>query len=255
MAQVFLNLLNNAAKFTEIGGKIAVTAEVQGGDVTIAVSDSGIGIPRDMLGKIFDMFAQVDSALDRSYPGLGVGLTLAKRLIELHGGALSAESEGPGRGSRFIVRLPMLGAAGGEASRAPPDGTNALLSTSRRLLVADDNEDFATSFAMILQAMGNEVKIAHDGLAALEVAAAFSPEVAFLDIGLPKINGYELARRLKAAPNTRHTLLVAVTGWGQENDKRQASDAGFDHHLVKPVEPHQIQAVLLKARSGQGPTG
>jgi signal transduction histidine kinase/ActR/RegA family two-component response regulator len=254
IAQAFQNLLHNAAKFTPIGGEIAVTAELQGADVTITVSDSGIGIPREMLGKIFDMFTQADTALDRSYPGLGVGLTLAKRLIELHGGSLGAESEGPGRGSRFIVRLPMLLVPDTDASRAIPEDRNDLLSTRQRLLVADDNEDFATSLAMILEAMGNEVKIAYDGLEALEIAQTFSPEVAFLDIGLPKINGYDLARRLRAAPNTRHTILVAVTGWGQESDKRQAKDAGFDHHLVKPVEPDQLQAVLLKARAGQDAT-
>jgi CheY-like chemotaxis protein len=187
------------------------------------------------------MFMQVDRTLDRSQAGLGVGLTLAKRLVELHDGSIEAKSDGPGRGSEFVVRLPLAYAR--VADRDPsiplrPEGPG------RRILLADDNVDFATSLGELLSARGHNVRIAHDGAEALREAEDFRPEVAFVDIGMPKVHGYEVARRMRAAPGTARTLLVAVTGWGQENDRRRAREAGFDRHLVKPVDPQEIEAIL-----------
>lgn len=250
LAQVFVNLLNNAAKFTGVGGSIRFEAERHNGDLVVTVTDNGIGIPADMLPVVFDMFAQVDRSLEREQAGLGVGLSLARHLIELHGGTIVAASGGPGQGSTFAVRLPniaetevvkpsgMVAASGADASR-------------HRVLLADDNVDFVESLSLILQVMGHEVRVAHDGAEALEVAATFEPEFSFLDIGLPHLNGYELARRLRELPVTRESILVAVTGWGQEDDKRRARDAGFDHHMVKPVDPEQILHVLATFRRAQ----
>ena len=246
LAQVFLNLLNNAAKFTDPGGRIGCTAELQNGHVVVTVADTGIGISREMLPLVFDMFAQVDRSLERTFAGLGVGLTLAKRLLELHGGTMEARSEGLGHGSAFIVRLPVISPSTA-AGALPREQTVGLRSESRRILLAEDNEDFSSSFATILRAMGHEVLVTHDGLSALEAAHVFKPDVAFLDIGLPKLNGYELARRIRASADGVRAVLIAVTGWGQENDKRRAREAGFDHHLVKPVEPDQVEQILASA--------
>ena len=244
LAQAFLNLLNNAAKFTDAGGSITFTAELKDSELIVTVADTGIGIGAEMLPVIFDMFAQVDRSLERAQTGLGVGLTLAKHLIELHGGTITADSEGLGRGSRFIVRLPAITASVRDTATPEGDVPTASATAKHRILLADDNDDFAISLAMLLRAVGHEVRVAHDGLQALEAAAAFKPDFAFLDIGLPKLNGYDLARRLRELPATRHSVLVAVTGWGQEDDRRRAREAGFNHHMVKPLEIHQIQALL-----------
>lgn len=244
LAQVFLNLLNNAAKFMEAGGNITFAAELDDAELVITVADTGIGINAEMLPVIFDMFAQADRSLERSQAGLGVGLTLVKHLVELHGGSIVAHSKGLGHGSQFIVRLPVVvqpeedAAARGEASVGGPAGAKF------RILLADDNADFADSLALLLRALGHEVRVAYDGLAADEAATGFRPQFAFLDIGLPKLNGYELARRLRASPATRQTVLTAITGWGQEEDRRQARAAGFAHHLVKPVELPALQKIL-----------
>jgi two-component system, sensor histidine kinase len=244
LAQVFVNLLNNAAKFTGVGGRITFEATQQNGELIVTVTDTGIGIPPDMLPVIFDMFAQVDRSLEREQAGLGVGLSLAKHLVELHGGTIMAASIGLGRGSAFTVRLPNLA----EPVASNPARTGSLAAdpgtAGHRVLLADDNVDFAESLALILQLTGHEVRVAQDGATALEVAAEFAPDFAFLDIGLPRLNGYELARRLRELPATRQSVLVAVTGWGQDDDKRRAREAGFDHHMVKPVEPDQILDVL-----------
>ncbi len=249
LAQVFLNLLNNAAKFTEPGGRISCTAQLEDSQVVVTIADSGIGIAPEMLPTVFEMFAQVDRSLERTFAGLGVGLTLAKRLLELHGGSLEAHSAGLGRGSQFVVRLPVTAALAADSAPLPDSTSGTRLDARRRILLAEDNEDFSTSFAMILRAMGHEVHVAHDGLSALEAASVFKPDFAFLDIGLPKLNGYELARRIRALPGAQHVTLVAVTGWGQENDKRRAREAGFDHHMVKPVEPDQVEQILTRAYS------
>ena len=244
LAQVFVNLLNNAAKFTSPSGQITFTAEAEGEVLTVRVGDTGIGLSPDMLPVIFEMFAQADRSLEREQAGLGVGLSLARHLAELHGGSIEASSAGLGHGSTFVLRLPCVVPAvaeeTGAGSRPNLLGETPVL----RVLLADDNIDFVESLSLILQVSGHEVRVAHDGAAALEVAAAFLPDFAFLDIGLPRINGYDLARQLRQAPATRQCVLIAVTGWGQEDDKRRAREAGFDHHMVKPVEPDQILEVL-----------
>jgi signal transduction histidine kinase len=243
LAQVFSNLLHNAAKFTAPGGRIDVRGERDDDRVTVRVVDNGVGIAPDMLGQVFEMFAQADHSLERTQAGLGVGLTLARRLVELHGGTLEATSEGLGRGSQFIVRLPVARA---RPLGAPDAALPATLpvAAGRRVLVVDDNEDFANSLALILRAMDNDVRVAHDGAAALEVARQWQPQIGFLDIGLPKLNGYELARKLRANAGTSTMALVAITGWGQEKDRQLAVEAGFDRHLVKPVEPARVLDLL-----------
>jgi signal transduction histidine kinase/ActR/RegA family two-component response regulator len=247
MAQVFLNLLNNSAKFTAVGGSIAFSAQLKEGELIITVTDTGIGIETAMLPVIFDMFAQVDRALERSNAGLGVGLTLVKHLVELHGGSIVAHSEGLGRGSQFSVRLPVVASRGDAPTAQTAADASAPARARLRILLADDNEDFADSLAMLLRALGHEVRVEHDGLRAAEAAAEFKPEFAFLDIGLPRLNGYELAHSLREAPTTCHTVLIAVTGWGQPDDRRRSGEAGFAHHLVKPVEFDSIQQILNNA--------
>ena len=245
LAQVLLNLLNNAAKFTEAGGRIELGATLEAGELVAHVRDNGIGIAPEMHEKIFEMFAQADRSLERSAAGLGVGLSLSRRLVELHGGTLEARSEGPGRGADFIVRIP---AAQGAAA-AGRDARDS----HHRILVADDNRDFAVSLAALLRGMGNDVRVEHDGAAAAEAAADYRPDFAFLDIGLPKLNGFDLARRLRGSLPA--CILVAVTGWGQDSDRALAENAGFDDYLVKPVEIERVQAVLRgsKRKSGSEP--
>jgi len=248
LAQVFSNLLNNAAKYTEPGGRIGFTAESAGNEVVVTVTDNGIGIPAEMLERVFEMFAQVDQSLERSHAGLGVGLTLARRLVELHGGTLEVHSEGAGCGCRCVVRLPRA-----RDLERREDGIAPLLAAQpglpHRILLADDNVDFATTLAALLRRLGHEVMVTHDGEEALREAVRFRPDFAFLDIGLPGRNGYDLARALRLLPATSGSTLVAVTGWGQEKDRRLAAEAGFDLHLVKPVRLAQIVEVLEQADS------
>ena len=243
LAQVFSNLLNNAAKYTEPGGHVWLSARRDGDWLTVSVRDDGAGIPWDMLPRIFDIFTQVDHTMDRAQGGLGIGLTLVKRLVEMHGGCIEAQSGGPGQGSEFVVRLP--GAVTPEATE--PVATNnvhAVCRTSRRILVVDDNEDAAESLAMMLDILGHQVQIAHDGLEAVQQVSSFNPEVVLMDIGLPLLNGFEAARRIRDLPATRDLVIVALTGWGQEDDRRRSQEAGFDHHLVKPVDPVALQKLL-----------
>ncbi|HEX4764184.1 MAG TPA: ATP-binding protein [Usitatibacter sp.] len=241
LAQVFSNLLNNAAKYTDPGGQILLSAAREGEDAVVRVRDNGVGLAPESLEQIFDMFVQVDRTLERSQAGLGVGLTLARRLVQLHEGSIEAHSDGAGRGSEFVVRLPLTFV---RMADSPGTVEPARSGAGRRVLLADDNVDFATSLGDLLSARGHEVRIAHDGAEALRAAEAFRPEVAFVDIGMPKVHGYEVARRMRASPGTARTLLVAVTGWGQENDRKRAREAGFDRHLVKPVDPGEIEAIL-----------
>jgi signal transduction histidine kinase/ActR/RegA family two-component response regulator len=249
LAQVFANLLNNAAKYTPAGGRIALTARLEGEDeLVVEVADTGIGIDPDMLPAIFEMFTQVDDSIERRQAGLGVGLSLARRLIELHGGTIEARSPGLDRGSTFSVRLPVLATAA--AARERSSESDGFAASQYRVLLVDDNVDFATSLGVLLQGLGHEVRIAHDAPSALETAGRFKPEFAFLDIGLPGISGYELARRLRDSPESAAAVLVAVTGWGQEKDRRQAEEAGFDRHLVKPVELATIRSVLAAFAPG-----
>jgi signal transduction histidine kinase/ActR/RegA family two-component response regulator len=243
LAQVFSNLLNNAARYTDTGGFIEIRAEVQGEHIAVAVVDNGMGIAPEVLPEIFKMFTQANTSIERAQAGLGVGLALARHLVEMHGGSISASSMGLGHGSRLVVRLPLTHAAAGEAPRTPGAAAHT---RGCRILVVDDNQDFATSLAMILRDMGNEVRVEHDGIEGLRAAEAFQPLIAFLDIGLPGITGYELARNLRKQRN-HAVVLVAVTGWGQETDKQRATDAGFDSHLVKPLDPAQLPRILAGA--------
>ena len=243
LAQVFSNLLNNAARYTEPGGAITIDARVEGAEVVARVVDNGIGIEAPMLDQVFELFAQADKSLERPNAGLGVGLTLARSLVALHGGTIRAESEGKGRGSAFVVRLP-LAAPDRRAPAAKAQGAGAGAATGHRVLVVDDNRDFASSLSMLLTSLGNDVRIANDGAEGLEVARSFVPGVAFLDIGMPKLNGYRLAEELRSTPALADARLVALTGWGQEKDRQQARDAGFDRHLVKPVKLEDIVEIL-----------
>ena len=241
LSQVISNLVHNAAKYTDPGGRVRVSLAREGREAVIRVRDTGIGLAGPALQTIFDMFVQVDHSLERAQAGLGVGLTLAKRLVTLHGGTITAQSEGAGRGSEFTVRLPLTDRAP-VAAQASADAP--ALPQKRRILLADDNIDFAQSLAAVLSSLGHDVRVAHDGAEALAMAALFTPDIAFLDIGMPKVHGYEVARRLREQPETADCVLVAVTGWGQEDDKRRARDAGFDRHLTKPVNPSEIEAIV-----------
>jgi PAS domain S-box-containing protein len=245
LAQVFSNLLNNSAKYTEPGGRISLTGEVDGGEVVVRVRDTGLGIPADALPRIFEMFSQVDRNMERAQGGLGIGLTLVRRLVEMHEGTVEARSDGPGRGSEFIVRLPILKELSQPSSVSAIDQA-ATTNAKRRILVVDDNHDSAMSLGMMLKLMGNDIQTAHDGLAAAEAAEQFRPDVILLDIGLPKLNGYEACRRIRDQSWSEETVIVALTGWGQEEDRRQSKEAGFDHHLVKPVDVDALQLILAK---------
>jgi signal transduction histidine kinase/two-component SAPR family response regulator len=236
LAQVFSNLLNNAAKYSEPGGSVSLIATQTGSELTVRVSDTGIGIEPGKLSQIFGMFVQLDASGPQVQSGLGVGLTLVQRLIEMHGGSIEARSEGTGQGSEFVVRLPALT----PAAKAFPDETAVLEedrpTVRRRILVVDDNLDSAESMAMMLTLSGHEVAMAHDGMEAVERAREFQPEVAFLDLGMPKLDGYEAARSIRRHSWGKQIMLVALTGWGQQEDKRRSREAGFDAHLVKPID-------------------
>jgi two-component system, chemotaxis family, CheB/CheR fusion protein len=242
LAQVMGNLLNNACKFSDKGNGIRLTVEGDGAQAVIRVHDNGIGIAAEQLPRIFDMFMQVDTSLERSNSGLGIGLTLVKKLVELHGGTVQAFSAGIGLGTEFVVRLPIV------SSRAPPvqaqQTAEAKAATARRILVVDDNRDAAESLAQLLQISGHETRLAHDGIAAVQEAAAFRPDVVLLDIGLPKLNGYDAARQMREEAWGRSMVIVALTGWGQDEDRKKSSQAGFDEHLVKPVDPEALVKLL-----------
>jgi PAS domain S-box-containing protein len=253
LAQVLSNLLNNAAKFTPDGGHVGLTIEAGPGEAVVRVRDDGVGIPAELLPKVFDLFTQGDRSLARSEGGLGIGLTLVKSLVEMHGGRVEARSEGHGKGSEFLVRLPTLDVnlvlvtENGKAGLSPPP------CPSRRILVVDDNVDAAESLAAVLSVYRHEVRTAHDGLTSLQVAEEFRPEAVLLDIGLPKMDGYEVARRLRELPGLENVLLAAVTGYGQDVDRRRAEEAGFDAHLVKPAEPVALLRLLARSvRRGGG---
>jgi CheY-like chemotaxis protein len=247
MAQVFSNLLNNASKYTDPGGRIELVAEVDGRGLRVTVRDNGIGISPEKLGQIFDMFVQIDPRLERAQGGLGIGLTLVRRLVELHGGTIEAQSDGPGLGSVFTVLLPVSTEAPAAPSSKGTEGRPAE-PLRRRILVADDNEDSAESLAVMLRLMGSEVRTAHDGIRALEAAENFRPEVMVLDIGMPGMDGYEAARRVRGLPWGRAVVLIAVTGWGQAEDKRRAVEAGFDHHITKPVDAVELERLLAASQ-------
>jgi PAS domain S-box-containing protein len=244
LGQVLTNLLNNAAKYTPAGGRIRLTVEQRGSQVILTVADNGFGLPAEMLERVFDLFWQFESRGD-ARGGLGIGLTLVKRLVELHGGDVEARSAGRGQGSEFIVRLPALEAQAKPAAHPSPDATREPL-TRRRILVVDDNVDAAQTLAQVLQLQDQEVSVAHDGDAALQMARVMQPEIVFLDLGLPKINGLEVARRLRTGASIQPLLLIATTGFGHEEDRRRTAEAGFDHHLVKPIDPQELQSLLAR---------
>jgi len=260
LGQVFANLLSNAAKYSEQGGRITVSVLVnhRENSVAIAVKDEGIGVAVEQLPQIFDMFAQFTPSLERTQGGLGIGLALARGLVELHGGTIEAHSAGLGKGSEFVVRLPLASSSTG----CGRNGETSLMETAggvqprTRVLVADDSVDIAESLGRVLSMSGYEVHIAHDGAQALAMAGALRPDIAVLDIGLPGMNGYDLARAIRDEPWGRSMTLIAVTGWGQLNDRRRSSRAGFDHHLVKPVEPAALLELLAKpiALQSSGPS-
>ncbi len=247
LAQIFGNLLTNSAKYTPRGGQIWLTAERRGEDVIVSVRDNGIGIPPESLRSIFDMFSQVDRSLERSTGGLGIGLALVKGLVEMHGGTVMAESAG--KGSRFTVRLPTLFAHAEPATVVEPQGVPAVSVPGRRILVVDDHQDAASSMARLLKLRGNEVRMAHDGIEAIETAEEFQPEVILMDVGMPRLNGYEATRRIRGQPWGRSITVIALTGWGQEGDRVQSRDAGCDGHLVKPVDIRDLETLLTKLRA------
>jgi PAS domain S-box-containing protein len=242
LSQVFINLLTNATKYTPIGGDITIRATVAAESVSVTVADNGSGIPADMLEAVFGMFTQVDSTRDRAFGGLGIGLTLVRSMVELHGGTVTAESAGPNLGSTFRVWLPRVQGPAEEAEPAPTPSAEAVV--TKRVLIADDNLDAAESLQLWLQLAGHEVRIAANGTEALSAAEVFLPEVALLDLGMPDISGLEVARRIRAASWGRGMVLIALTGWGQEEDRRRSAEAGFDHHLTKPVPPDAIEELI-----------
>jgi signal transduction histidine kinase len=241
LAQVFCNLLSNAVKYTERGGTIVLAAARGSREVEVSVRDNGIGIPPAMLPCVFELFTQVDGSLEKAHGGLGIGLTIVKRLVELHGGSVEARSEGLGKGSEFVVRLPLLepGAPRKSAPRAEPTPPCA-----RRILVVDDNADAAQSLALMLQLMGSEVLTAGDGPAALRAAETLQPELVLLDLGMPGMNGFDVCRAMRARPWAGGATLVACSGWGQDEQRARARDAGFDHYLVKPVDLEALRRLL-----------
>jgi signal transduction histidine kinase len=245
LSQVVSNLLTNAAKYTPEGGRIWLTVAREADEVAVEVRDTGVGIPPDMLGRVFELFTQVDRSLDRSEGGLGIGLTLVRSLVELHGGTVEAQSDGPGRGSRFVVRLPAL-ADGDRKGVRPEDPPARAGSPARRILVVDDNGDAADSLALLLSIAGHATRTARDGPQALAAAEEFRPEVVILDLGLPGIDGYEMARRLRERYGPDAPLLVALTGYGQEEDRRRSHEAGFDHHVVKPPDLAILESLLFR---------
>jgi PAS domain S-box-containing protein len=250
LAQVLSNLLTNAAKYTDSPGRISLTARVEGGALRVAVKDNGIGLAPSVLPRIFEMSSQAQDPLGRAEGGLGIGLALVKGLVTLHGGSIEALSEGTGHGSEFVVTIPCRrsSAAQPPPPLSPKPEPNAAM-VCRKILVADDNQDAANTLAMLLRLAGHEVRTAHGGEAALTVASTFGPEIALLDIGMPDLNGYEVAKRLRLTDCGAALRLIALTGWGQDEDKRRARDAGFDHHLTKPVDPQRLDALLAPRRT------
>ncbi|HEX4611272.1 MAG TPA: PAS domain S-box protein, partial [Urbifossiella sp.] len=250
LAQVFSNLLTNSAKYTERGGRIALAARRDGAEVVVTVTDTGIGIPAEALPRIFDMFSQVDRSIERNTGGLGIGLALVKGLVEMHGGTVAAASGGQGRGSEFTVRLPASTVRPGNPGDVPaaPSGTPS--GPGRRILVVDDNRDSAQSMGEMLRLFGHQVAFAYDGLEAVERAGAFRPEAILMDVGMPRLNGYEATRRIREQPWGRGMSIIALTGWGQEGDRSRSKDAGCDGHLVKPVSLSELERVLKDVRAG-----
>ena len=250
LTQVLANLINNAVKFSQPGEVIRLSAARDGGDALLAVEDRGMGIPPDKLEEVFEMFSQLDRSLERSKSGLGLGLALARQIVSMHGGSIRARSDGPGLGSVFTVRLPLLAFAQTVATPATPALPRAA-APRRRILIADDNRDSADSMGMILRATGHEVEVVYDGLEAVSAARRMQPEVMVLDIGMPGMNGYDVAQAVRREPWSADTAIIALTGWGQDTDRQRSKDAGIDLHLVKPVEFDRLEAAVLQQRQGR----
>jgi CheY-like chemotaxis protein len=248
---VFANLINNSSKYTDTGGHIYVSARPEEKEVVVRVRDTGIGIPADQLESVFDMFSQVGSALDRSQGGLGIGLTLVKQLVAMHGGTVEARSAGLGKGSEFVVRLPVAGTA--QPAPMPAPQAEPIPSPSRKVLVVDDNVDSAQSLSTLLSLSGHTIVTAHDGISAIEAAKEHRPDVVLLDIGLPRMNGREVCKHLRELPWGDELVLIAVTGWDDEPERWK--EAGFDAYLVKPAQYEDLSGLLssLRARRASGP--
>lgn len=247
LAQVLANLLNNAAKYTPPNGRISVTVDQKRGQAVIRVKDNGVGIAPEMLPRIFELFTQVDQSLERSQGGLGIGLALVRKLVEMHGGAVEGYSEGVGLGSEFTVRLPL--SSEDQSARNPdPKWSSISSAPARRILVADDNVDAATSLSSLLELSGHEVRTVHDGLSAVRSAKEFRPDLILMDIGMPGLNGYDACRSIRTESWGKAIVLVALSGWGQEDDRNRASDVGFDLHLTKPIDPSSLTNALLRTR-------
>ena len=246
LAEVFSNLLTNSAKYTERGGHIWLVAHRRQEDVIVSVRDDGIGIPADALPRIFDMFSQVDRSIERTTGGLGIGLALVKALVEMHDGSVTADSAGAGKGSTFTVRLPALENLARPTDPVTPESGAAAPTARRRILVVDDSRDSAISLAKLLELLGNEVHTAHDGVAAVEAANEFRPEIILMDVGMPRLNGYEATRCIREQPWGQSIVIVALTGWGQDADRKMSREAGCNGHLVKPVSLPDLQNLLAE---------
>jgi two-component system CheB/CheR fusion protein len=244
---VIFNLLNNAAKYTDAGGRIWLTVEREGEQAVVRVRDNGSGMKADLVPKVFDLFTQGERTLDRSQGGLGLGLTLVKRLAEMHGGTVEARSEGPGKGSEFVVRLPTISAE--EAKPAPirPSGPPPAAVQVTRALVVDDNLDVAEALAWMLEGLAREIKMVHSGAAALETAPEFKPDIIICDIGMPGMDGYETCRRLRRLAGLEKVVIAAVSGYGNQEDQRKSKEAGFDCHLVKPIGRAALEELIGSA--------
>ena len=249
--QVLSNVLHNAVKFTPPHGKIrcavAILPAADGSRVSISISDTGVGISRDLLPRVFEMFTQAEAATERHHGGLGIGLALARRLVEMHGGEIAAQSDGPGLGSTFTITMPACERRETLVPTRPP----GVPRVDCRVLIVDDNQDAANTMAMLVEALGGSAAIAHDAASGLQGIAESAPDVVFLDIGMPGIDGYETCRQMRRRPSDKATAIIAVTGWGQPQDKQRALDAGFDGHLTKPVEMEALAAVLCRRPHGR----
>jgi CheY-like chemotaxis protein len=252
LEQVLCNLLNNAAKYTERGGHIHLAVIREGTEVVVRLRDTGIGIARELLPRIFDLFAQADRSLARSQGGLGIGLTLVKKLVEMMGGTVQAHSDGPGMGSEFTLRLPAIPEASQEETSPEKDSRPS--GRQLRVLVVDDIEAVAEMLVMLLKMWGHDVRAVHDGPTAVVAARTYRPDVIFLDIGLPGMNGYDVARELRQEVQGKKPLIAALTGYGQEEDRRRSREAGFDHHMVKPIDPIALEAFLAAVDSVRQPS-
>jgi len=248
MAQIFSNLLNNAVKYTQKGGHIRIEASEDKLGVSVKIKDNGIGIPKEMLPHIFELFSQVDSSMERTHGGLGIGLTLVKNLIEMHKGSVTVESEGKGKGSVFTVRLPIQIPAKHENNEMVAESNFTLAAKSYRILIVDDNEASAKTLGWTLEMLGHDIRLAHESFKAIEIAKSYKPDIVMLDIGLPGMNGYEVCEALRKLPSLEACVIIAQTGWGQKEHMQRSQEAGFDYHLVKPIRIEVLEGILEKIK-------